>query len=111
MTKAAERARRGEGPSFISANTFRFRGHSMSDPLKYRSKEEAEKAKLRDPLTLYEQRLRDRGLLSDEQHSRMEEGVAEEIGKAFELAEADPHPSLQSRFDDALAETYPYQPK
>jgi pyruvate dehydrogenase E1 component alpha subunit len=111
MTKAAERARRGEGPCFISANTFRFRGHSMSDPLKYRSREEAEKAKLRDPITLYEQRLRDRGVLSDSQYAELEEGVADEIAKAFELAEADPHPPLQARFDDALAETYPYQPK
>jgi len=111
MKKAGDRARRGEGPCFISADTFRFRGHSMSDPLKYRTKEEAEKAKLRDPITLYEKRLRDKGLLSDAQQTDLEEGVAEEINKAFELAEADPHPPLQSRFDDALVETYPYQPK
>jgi TPP-dependent pyruvate/acetoin dehydrogenase alpha subunit len=83
----------------------------MSDPLKYRTKEEAEKAKLRDPITLYENRLRDKGLLSDEQQTELEEGVGEEINKAFELAEADPNPPLDSRFDDALAETYPYQPK
>ena len=111
MKKAGDRARRGEGPCFISADTYRFRGHSMSDPLKYRSKEEAEKAKLRDPISLYEKRLRDKGLLSDDQQTELEEGVAEEINKAFELAEADPHPPLQSRFDDALAETYPYQPR
>jgi pyruvate dehydrogenase E1 component alpha subunit len=111
MKKAADRARRGEGPCFISADTFRFRGHSMSDPLKYRTKEEAEKAKLRDPITLYEQRLRTKGLLSDDQQSAMEEGVAEEINRAFEMAEADPNPPLESRFDDALSETYPYQPK
>jgi pyruvate dehydrogenase E1 component alpha subunit len=111
MKKAADRARSGQGPCYISADTFRFRGHSMSDPLKYRTKEEAEKAKLRDPITLYENRLRDKGLLSDEQQTELEEGVGEEINKAFELAEADPNPPLDSRFDDALAETYPYQPK
>ena len=40
MGKAVDRARRGEGPSYIVANTYRFRGHSMSDPMKYRTKEE-----------------------------------------------------------------------
>jgi pyruvate dehydrogenase E1 component alpha subunit len=111
MKKAADRARRGEGPSYISADTFRFRGHSMSDPLNYRTKEEAEKAKQRDPITLYEKRLRDKGLLSDDQQTALEEGVAEQINRAFEMAEADPNPPLDSRFDDALSETYPYQPK
>jgi pyruvate dehydrogenase E1 component alpha subunit len=117
MTKAADRARRGEGPCFISANTYRFRGHSMSDPMKYRKNKEGEwlpevdEWKKRDPIGIYAERLRDKGLLSDAQQAEIEEGVAEEINKAFDLAEADPHPSLQSRFDDALAETYPYQPK
>ena len=41
--EAANRARSGQGPTFIEAQTYRFRGHSMSDPMKYRSKEEAEK--------------------------------------------------------------------
>src|SRR5258706_364433 len=111
MKNAAARARRGEGPCYISADTFRFRGHSTSDPLKYRTKEEAEKAKLRDPITLYETRLREKGLLSNEQQTALEEGVAEEVNRAFEIAEADPNPPLDSRFDDALSETYPYQPK
>ena len=53
FSKANERAVRGEGPSYIVANTYRFRGHSMSDPMKYRTKEEQETAKLRDPITLY----------------------------------------------------------
>ena len=111
MSKAADRARRGEGPSYIVANTYRFRGHSMSDPLKYRTKEEAERAKLRDPITLYQSRLREDGLLSDEQAEALQESVNDQIAKAFEQAEADPHPPLESRFEDALAETYPYEPK
>lgn len=111
MGKAMERARRGEGPCFICADTYRFRGHSMSDPMKYRSKEEAEKAKLRDPITLYVDRLRGKNLITEPQISEMEESVAEQVNTAFEQADADPHPPLESRFEDALAETYPYQPK
>jgi pyruvate dehydrogenase E1 component alpha subunit len=49
---AADRARRGEGPTLIEARCYRFRGHSMADPQTYRSKEEVEHEKLRDPLTV-----------------------------------------------------------
>jgi pyruvate dehydrogenase E1 component alpha subunit len=111
MGKAAERARRGEGPCFISADTYRFRGHSTSDPMKYRTKEELEKAKQRDPITLYVTRLRDRGLISEEQVQEVEESVAAEVNEAFAQADADPHPALEARFEDILAETYPYEPK
>lgn len=111
MTKAAERARRGEGPCYIVANTYRFKGHSMSDPLKYRTREEAEKAKQRDPITLYQLRLREKGLITQEQIEEMEASVVEEVERAAAQAEADPHPPLEARFEDVLAETYPYQPK
>src|SRR5687768_11046827 len=57
MSKAVERGRAGQGPSYIVANTFRFRGHSMSDPQKYRTKEEMERARMRDPIVLYRSRL------------------------------------------------------
>ena len=111
MTKASDRARRGEGPTFIVADTYRFRGHSTSDPLKYRTKEEAERAKLRDPNVLYEKRLRDKGLLNDQQFSELQESVAEQVNQAFEQAEADPNPPLEARFEDALSETYPFEAK
>jgi pyruvate dehydrogenase E1 component alpha subunit len=109
MTEAAERGRRGEGPSYIVANTYRFRGHSMSDAMKYRTKEEMEKARQRDPISLYEVRLREKGLLDDEQADAMEEEVAEIVAEAVRLADEDPHPALEERFDDILAEQYPLE--
>ncbi|HZZ44022.1 MAG TPA: pyruvate dehydrogenase (acetyl-transferring) E1 component subunit alpha [Tepidisphaeraceae bacterium] len=108
---AADRARRGDGPSFISADTFRFRGHSMSDPLKYRTKEEQEKAKLRDPITLYGGRLLEKKLVTQEELDAMQAEVAAEVDEAVRQADADPHPPLEDRFNDVLAEKYPYQPK
>ncbi len=111
LGKAVDRARRGEGPSYIVANTYRFRGHSMSDPMKYRSKEEAEKARLRDPIALYKSRLLEKGLLTDAQADAMEEEIAAEVAEAVRQADADPHPELEERFDDILAETYPYEPE
>ena len=109
--KAVERGRAGEGPSYLVANTYRFRGHSMSDAMKYRSKEEMERARLRDPINLYEVRLREKGLLTEAQIEQMQEEVAEEINAAVAQADADPHPPLEDRFEDILAEKYPYQPK
>lgn len=107
---AVERARKGEGPSYLVADTYRFRGHSMSDAMKYRSKEEAEKAKLRDPITLYRSRLQDQSLLTDEQADQMMEAVAAEVAEATSQADSDPQPALEDRFDDILAEHYPYVP-
>lgn len=107
FSKAVERARAGAGPSYMVANTYRFRGHSMSDAMKYRSKEEAEKARNRDPITLYELRLREKGKLSDEQVDELQEQVSREVEEAIRQADADPHPALESRFDDVLADKYP----
>src|SRR5438270_1531149 len=67
MTEAADRARRGEGPTYLVANTYRFRGHSMSDAMAYRTKEELEKAKARDPIAVYSLRLKQKGVIDDEQ--------------------------------------------
>ena len=109
MNKAAERGRRGEGPTYVVANTYRFRGHSMSDAMKYRTKEEMDAAKLRDPISLYEVRLRDKGLLTEEQIESMQEEVSQIVADAVKQADADPQPDLNDRFDDILAEKYPLE--
>jgi pyruvate dehydrogenase E1 component alpha subunit len=109
--KAVELGRSNGGPTFICADTYRFRGHSMSDAMKYRSKEEAEKAKSRDPIALYEARLLEKKLITPEIVEQIQEEVSEAINEAIRQADQDPHPALESRFEDALAETYPYQPK
>lgn len=107
--KAVERGRRGEGPSYLVANTFRFRGHSMSDPLKYRTKEQQEAAKQRDPIVLYEQRLKEKGLINEAQVDAMSEEIASEVNEAVKLADSDPFPPLEDRFNDVLAEQYPLE--
>ncbi|HEX4054860.1 MAG TPA: pyruvate dehydrogenase (acetyl-transferring) E1 component subunit alpha [Tepidisphaeraceae bacterium] len=111
FSDAKDRAARGDGPSYIVANTYRFRGHSMSDPLKYRSKEEAERAKLRDPIPLYTDRLKTAGLITSEQLQEIEQSVAAEISQAAAQADADPFPDVEDRFNDVLAEKYPFEPR
>ncbi len=105
--EAVERGRSGQGPSYLVANTYRFRGHSMSDAMVYRSKEEAERARLRDPISLFEARLRQQNLISEAQIEQMQEAVANEVNEATAQADADPFPALEDRFDDVLAEKYP----
>ncbi len=83
----------------------------MSDAEKYRSKEEKEKAKQRDPISLYEMRLLEKKLITQELIEQIQEEIAEQVNEAVRQADEDPHPPLEDRFKDALVETYPYQPK
>ena len=109
--EAFDRCRDGEGPTFLSINTYRFRGHSMSDPLKYRSKEEAEKWKARDPIATYGEKLKAKGWVTDDDVERMQELVNAEVAAAIQQADEDPQPALEDRFDDILSETYPFDGK
>lgn len=115
FSKAVERGRRGEGPSYIVANTYRFRGHSMSDPMKYRKtaegkwRPEVEEARKRDPIVILQTRMIEQRLINDEQIEAIEAEVAEAVNQAVQQAEADPYPALEDRFNDILAERYPLQ--
>lgn len=104
--QAADRARAGEGPTFIEARTYRFRGHSMSDPAKYRTKEELERAKERDPIVIYETVLKERGWISHEALEQMIEDVKEEIERCIEFAENAPEPSLGQLYEDITVAPY-----
>jgi TPP-dependent pyruvate/acetoin dehydrogenase alpha subunit len=101
--EAIKRARGGEGPSLIECKTLRFRGHYEGDAETYRSHEEIERARQRDPLDLFEKRLRELGILTDEIVQEMSAQVNKEIEEAYAAAEADPMPSLDEVTADVLA--------
>jgi pyruvate dehydrogenase E1 component alpha subunit len=86
--KAIESVRSGGGPHFLELQTFRFRAHSMFDPELYRSKEEVEVWKERDPIELFKRRLTTDGGLTEDDLAAMESDVAEEIETAVAFAEA-----------------------
>jgi pyruvate dehydrogenase E1 component alpha subunit len=89
---AARRAtlavREGGGPIFLELRTYRFRAHSMYDPQKYRSKEEVERWKLRDPIPALERRLQEAGSFGAADREAIERAVAAEIDDAVAFAEA-----------------------
>ena len=101
--EAVARARAGEGPTFLEAKTYRFRGHSMSDPMKYRSKEEAEKARERDPIVRYETILKERGWIDEAELETLHEKIRQEINEVIAFAENAPEPEPSALFEDITA--------
>jgi len=86
--RAALSVRGGGGPVFLELRTYRFRAHSMYDPQLYRSKDEVEQWKQRDPIVLYGEHLVAAGLLDADERERLEREIASEIDDAAAFAEA-----------------------
>jgi pyruvate dehydrogenase E1 component alpha subunit len=86
--RAAEAIRSGSGPRFLELHTYRFRAHSMADPELYRTKEEVEHWKERDPIALLERRLRDANALTDGDLAGIEAEIGAELDHAVAAAEA-----------------------
>lgn len=85
--KAVSEIRKGHGPYFIEFETYRFRAHSMYDPDLYRPKEEVEKWKKRDPISLYFSKLKEEKKVTDKDLKDLEEKAQREIAQAIEEAE------------------------
>ena len=86
--RAVTAIRSGGGPVFLELRTYRFRAHSMYDPDRYRSREEIEAWRHRDPIDLFTARLAEAGLLTDEDRDGIESGVAAEVDAAVAFAES-----------------------
>jgi pyruvate dehydrogenase E1 component alpha subunit len=86
--RAAQAVRSGAGPYFLEFRTYRFRAHSMYDPQLYRSKDEVEEWKKRDPIATFDARLREQQLVTGDDLKRIEDDVAAEVAQAIAFAEA-----------------------
>jgi pyruvate dehydrogenase E1 component alpha subunit len=100
------RVRSSPGPYFIEATTYRFMGHSMADPAHghYRTKEEVEKERKRDPLTLLRQTMVANRLLAETDLKPVEREVAEIVASAVKFAEESPFPSREALYEDVYHE-------
>jgi pyruvate dehydrogenase E1 component alpha subunit len=101
-TEALRLARAGEGPSFLECKTYRHRGHSRSDPAKYRPEEEVKAWLERDPLKIARRRLVEAGH-SEEEIDRIDAEVAASIAAALERAKSAPWPELSEVTSDVYA--------
>jgi pyruvate dehydrogenase E1 component alpha subunit len=88
VRRGADAVRRGEGPHFVELKTYRFRAHSMADPDLYRTKEEIQEWRTRDPIDLFAALLREQGLLDDAGLEELEASVAAELEEAVAFADA-----------------------
>ena len=104
--EAADRARAGEGPTFIEAQTYRFKGHSISDPGKYRIKDELAEAIKNDPIVVYQNVLKERGWIDDEAIERLRDEVKDEVEESIAFAEESPPTPLDSLYEDITVAPY-----
>ncbi len=102
--KAIEAVRSGSGPSMLEVMTYRFRGHSMGDPERYRKQEEVKKWEEQDPIGIYHAFLTTGKKATVKALDEIDERAMADVQKAVEFAEASPEPPLESLFDNVYAE-------
>jgi pyruvate dehydrogenase E1 component alpha subunit len=98
--QAADFVRNGNGPFLLELRTYRFRAHSMSDPDLYRTKEEIEGWKKRDPIALFQSQLRAWNLLTDSDVTRLEADISAEVDEAVRFAETSPFEPVEQLLKD-----------
>ncbi|MCS7297730.1 MAG: pyruvate dehydrogenase (acetyl-transferring) E1 component subunit alpha [Bacteroidia bacterium] len=109
MQRAVAHARSGAGPYFLEVVTYRYRGHSMSDPARYRTREEVEAYRQRDPIARLQSYLYEHHLATAEDIERIEEEVAAEVADAVAFAEASPYPAPEQLYEDVYTQSdYPF---
>ncbi|HLA98384.1 MAG TPA: pyruvate dehydrogenase (acetyl-transferring) E1 component subunit alpha [Anaerolineales bacterium] len=96
--QALEHVRSGKGPYFLEIVTYRFRGHSMGDPERYRQSEEVKKWQENDPIGIYRKYLVEQKIGTAEELDRLEEKVKAEVEEAIEFAESSPEPAPEDLF-------------
>ncbi len=102
---AVEQCRKGEGPYILEMETYRYRGHSMSDPANYRPKEEVDKMRdEQDPITNFRKRLAAAKVLSEDDAKKIDREVREIVSEAAEFAQTSPEPDPSELYTDVLVE-------
>jgi pyruvate dehydrogenase E1 component alpha subunit len=105
VTEALEHARTERRPQLVEAVTYRYRGHSMADPEEYRSKEEVEEWRERDPINAFAKRLVDEGILGKKDIEGLDEEAIASVDEAVRFADESPFPDLDSLYDDVYVFT------
>jgi pyruvate dehydrogenase E1 component alpha subunit len=107
VRRAAKRARTESLPILVEAKTYRFRGHSMSDPAKYRTKEEVEEWMKRDPIRNLAQRIYELGAGNEAQLTAIDEEAKRDVAAAVKFADESPLPDPATLFDDIYSDSPP----
>ena len=109
IEEAADRARRGDGPTLLDIRTYRYKGHSMSDPQKYRSKDEVAEWISVDPIEHCLNVIKDNKWMSEKEIEDVSTWVKKEVDESIEFAENSPYPSGEELYEDVYKEEdYPF---
>jgi len=109
VEKAAAHIRSGKGPYYLEIKTYRYRGHSVSDPAKYRTKDELNEYKAKDPIEIIKDRILDGKIASAKEVEKIEDAIAEEIATAVKFAEESDLPLASELYDNNyVQEDYPF---
>ena len=109
VAKAAFRARNGEGPSLLEFRTYRYKGHSMSDPAKYRSKEELQTYKEKDPIEQVKKMILSKKILKLDELDAIDKNIKDQVKKSVEFSENSDYPSPEEAYNDIYVQKdYPF---
>lgn len=110
MDEAIQRARNGEGPTFLEMRTYRYRGHSMSDPAKYRTKDELEEYKAKDPIEQVREVILKEKYADEAWITSIEDKVKDIVEESVKFAEESPWPDASELYKDVYVQSdYAYQ--
>ncbi len=109
LERASEHVRSGKGPYFLEIKTYRYKGHSVSDPAKYRTKDELEEYKGMDPVKTTEKKIIDGKIATAEEIKAIKDKIKVEIDEAIKFAESSPYPDPADLFDNNYVQKdYPF---
>lgn len=108
VKKAAAHIRSGKGPYFLEIKTYRYKGHSVSDPAKYRTKEELQEYKDQDPVKMAENRILKEKHGTEEQIQEIKDRIKAEINEAMKFAEESDYPDASELYTDNYVGDYPF---
>ncbi len=109
MDEAVQRARRGEGPTFLEMRTYRYKGHSMSDPAKYRTKEEVEAYKAKDPIEEVKKVIETKKYADAAWFEQINQKVKDIVDESVRFSEESPYPDASELYKDVYVQVdYPY---
>lgn len=109
VNKAAAHARKGDGPTLLEMKTYRYKGHSMSDPAKYRTKEEVEIYKKQDPIQQVLELIIKNKFATDEELEAINTRVKDEVEECVKFSEESPFPEAADLYEDVYTQTdYPF---
>jgi len=109
VARAAKRARSGEGPTLLEFRTYRYKGHSMSDPAKYRSREEVDTYRKKDPIEQVRDVILERKYATEADLKKIDDKIKDQVEESVKFAEDSPFPDAKEAFTDIyMQEDYPF---